>query len=130
MGPPSGLERFSLAGKRAVITGASRNIGAAVALGFAQADADLLLVARGSQRLEAHAADIRSQTGRQVETFAADVTKPSAATEIAAYADETLGPVDVLDCAWFWPPAAEEVTQPRDTAPPSRDRWSDPACPT
>jgi short-subunit dehydrogenase len=44
---------LSLAGRTALITGASRNIGAATARAFAQAGADLLLVARGTERLEA-----------------------------------------------------------------------------
>jgi len=54
------LSRFSLEGRTALITGASRNIGAALAIGFALAGADLLLVARDSARLTTHADEVRA----------------------------------------------------------------------
>jgi short-subunit dehydrogenase len=81
------LSRFSLAGKVAVITGASKNIGAAIARGFAEAGADLLLVARGQQALESFAAGLRVETGRRVETFVADVSEPGAAAAIVEFAN-------------------------------------------
>jgi NAD(P)-dependent dehydrogenase (short-subunit alcohol dehydrogenase family) len=90
------LDRFSLEGKCAVITGASKNIGAALALGFSQAGASLLLVARGAELLESVADDVRRQTGRRVVTFVADVSEPDAARQIVDFATGTLGPVDVL----------------------------------
>jgi 7-alpha-hydroxysteroid dehydrogenase len=46
------FDTFSLEGKVCLITGASKNIGAAIAEGFAQAGADLLIAARGRERLE------------------------------------------------------------------------------
>jgi NAD(P)-dependent dehydrogenase (short-subunit alcohol dehydrogenase family) len=91
-----GLSRFSLSGKVAVVTGASKNIGAAIARGYAEAGADLLLVARGAARLESHARALREETGRHIETFAADVGLPGSAHAIADYAASTLPPVDVL----------------------------------
>lgn len=90
------LTRFSLEGKAAVITGASKNIGAAIARGFAHAGADLLLVARGREALESHARALRAETGRQVVTFVADVGEPGAATAIVECAGRILGPVDIL----------------------------------
>jgi NAD(P)-dependent dehydrogenase (short-subunit alcohol dehydrogenase family) len=90
------LSRFSLAGRTAVITGASTNIGAAIALGFAQAGADLLLVARGAQLLESVADDVRRRTGRRVESISADISDPDAATTIVDFAARTLGRVDIL----------------------------------
>jgi NAD(P)-dependent dehydrogenase (short-subunit alcohol dehydrogenase family) len=97
-GPAAGIDltRFSLAGKVAVITGASKNIGAAIARGFALAGADLLLVARGRPALEAHAHALRAETGRRVETFATDVSEPGAAAAIVQFADRSLPPVDIL----------------------------------
>jgi NAD(P)-dependent dehydrogenase (short-subunit alcohol dehydrogenase family) len=89
------LSRFSLAGKVAVITGASKNIGAAIARGFAEAGADLLLVARGQEALEAHAGNLRAETGRRVETFVADVGDPGAATASVEFASRSLPPVDI-----------------------------------
>ena len=61
MTPASG-SRFSLAGKVAVVTGASKNIGAAIARGYAEEGTDLLLIARGQQELEAHARVLREST--------------------------------------------------------------------
>lgn len=90
------LSRFSLEDRTAVITGASKNIGAALALGFAQAGADLVLVARGADLLESVADDIRRRTGRQIATIAADISHPDAAATIVDFATETLGQVDIL----------------------------------
>jgi NAD(P)-dependent dehydrogenase (short-subunit alcohol dehydrogenase family) len=89
-------ELFSMRGQAAVVTGASSNIGAAIARGYAEAGADLLLVARGEERLRAVGERLRSDTGRQVETLAVDVAEPSAAEEIFACAEQRLRPVDVL----------------------------------
>lgn len=59
-----------------MITGASRGIGAAAARRFAAAGHDLLLVSRAGPDLENLAADLRSSTGRQVETAAIDLAAP------------------------------------------------------
>jgi NAD(P)-dependent dehydrogenase (short-subunit alcohol dehydrogenase family) len=90
------LSRFSLEGKTAVLTGASKNIGAAIALGFAQAGAELLLIARGAELLEAVAQDVRDRTGQRVETLAADVSRPATAQEIVDFALGAFDHVDVL----------------------------------
>ena len=60
----------------ALITGASRGIGAATARAFATAGFDLLLVARSSEALEQLAGDLRSN-GRRVETAAIDLAEAS-----------------------------------------------------
>ena len=67
--PPS----FDLAGKTALITGASRNIGFAIASAFAQAGSDLVLVARGEERLIEVAKTLTEATGVRVVTVVADV---------------------------------------------------------
>ena len=65
---------FSLEGRKALVTGSSRGIGAAVALGFARAGADVALVARSTGALERVAALIRD-TGRKALAITADVTR-------------------------------------------------------
>jgi NAD(P)-dependent dehydrogenase (short-subunit alcohol dehydrogenase family) len=110
------LSRFSLEGKTAVITGASKNIGAALALGFAQAGADLLVIARGGELLETVATDVRLQTGRRVETLVADVSQPDAARRIVDFARRTVGKVDVLvNNAFSAGPAQVPVLEMEDT---------------
>ena len=71
-----GLEAFSLSGRLALVTGASRGIGRAIAEGLADAGADLVLAARSSDALAEVAAGIHRK-GRRAETIIADVTDPS-----------------------------------------------------
>lgn len=89
------LSLFSLAGRTSVITGASRNIGAALAMGFAKAGSDLVLVARDEARLNDHAERVREASGRRVETVAADVTALDAAERIGE-AVSRVGRLDIL----------------------------------
>ena len=62
---------------RALITGGSTGIGAALADVFASRGHDLILVARNREKLEARAKDIRAKTGVQVTCFPEDLADPS-----------------------------------------------------
>jgi NAD(P)-dependent dehydrogenase (short-subunit alcohol dehydrogenase family) len=75
-----------------VITGASRGIGAAVALELGRMGAELTLVARGEAALRETAQAVRNQTGARVTEIAADVTDERAVAELAAQ----LGNVAIL----------------------------------
>jgi 2-deoxy-D-gluconate 3-dehydrogenase len=86
---------FDLTGKTAVVTGASRGIGRAIAVALAQAGADLALVARTADGLADTAADITA-IGRKAVVIPADVTDQAAVADAAAAAIDHLGYVDVL----------------------------------
>ena len=87
-----------LEGRTALITGASRNIGRAIALAFAAEGADLLLNTRtNGEELKAVAADCR-QAGVRVATALADVSDAAAVAAMVERGNIELGPVDVLVC--------------------------------
>ena len=69
----SALDVFRLDGKTALVTGASRNIGKAIATALADAGADVVLVARKRAALELVAEEIRERTGRSVWERVCDV---------------------------------------------------------
>lgn len=75
-----------LAGKTALITGASRGIGRAIALSFATEGADVALVARDAQKLEDLAKEIRA-LGRTAQVISADLSAEDAAESICTALD-------------------------------------------
>jgi 3-oxoacyl-[acyl-carrier protein] reductase len=87
-----------LSGRTALITGASRNIGRAIALAFAAEGADLLLNTRvNADELQAVAADCR-KAGVRVATALADVADAAAVEAMVRRGVAELGPIDVLVC--------------------------------
>jgi len=78
---------LGLNGKVALIAGASKGLGKAVALGLAREGAKVAIVARDSMRIENAAKEIREQTGASVLPLVADVTVPS---DIQRVVDETV----------------------------------------
>jgi 3-oxoacyl-[acyl-carrier protein] reductase len=88
--------RGRLDGKAALITGASRNIGRATALAFAQEGCDVALNASESvDELEDVAAHCRTH-GVQAITVAGDLANPDTAQDVATRSLERFGRVDVL----------------------------------
>ena len=81
-------------GKTVIITGGSEGVGAAAARLFAEAGANLLLVARGKKNLEVIAEELREVT--QVEIFAMDVSDADACVDLFKKANFEFGRVDVL----------------------------------
>jgi len=83
---------MTLAGKVAVITGASAGIGAAIAKTLSEAGARLVITARRADRLEALAA----QLGGDVAVLAADIADPATPETLLAFAQERFGRADIL----------------------------------
>lgn len=79
----------------ALIVGASRGLGRALALELAERGVAVALVARGREALDATAADIRVSGGR-VHPIPADIADKRAPYRIAAEAFEALGAIDLL----------------------------------
>ena len=86
---------MNLEGKGAVVTGASRGLGAAVARQLAAHGAKVVLVARGEAALEEVAAGIRA-TGGTAHALADDVGDKRAIHRISALAAEAVGRVELL----------------------------------
>lgn len=88
------LDAFRLDGKIALVTGASRGLGASIAIGLAEAGADVAIVARGG--LEKTAAQIEA-LGRKVVMIPADLSQPNEAVpQIMEKVMTEFGRVDIL----------------------------------
>ncbi len=92
---PVGLELFSLEGRRALVTGASRGIGRALAVGLASAGASLVLAARDMEGLEETAREV-SSLGRAATPMGLDVCDKAAIECVVAEAAAALGGLDIL----------------------------------
>jgi short-subunit dehydrogenase len=80
--------------KTVIITGGSEGVGAATARLFADAGANLMLVARSKKNLEAIAAELREKT--QVKIFAMDVADADACVDLCKKANYEFGRIDIL----------------------------------
>jgi NAD(P)-dependent dehydrogenase (short-subunit alcohol dehydrogenase family) len=83
------------AGRAALVTGAGRGIGRAVAVQLARAGARVAVLARSLDQLHETAEQVRSDGGTAV-MVPADLADPDAVVAAAAQASEELGPIDVL----------------------------------
>jgi NAD(P)-dependent dehydrogenase (short-subunit alcohol dehydrogenase family) len=89
------LDSFSLAGKVAIVTGASSGLGVAFAVGLAEAGADIAICARRVERLQETKARVQER-GRRCVAVRADVANPDDCNRVVAETVDQLGKVDVL----------------------------------
>lgn len=87
--------RFDLKGKTAIVTGAGRGIGKALALGLAEAGANIAAVARTTADLEQTIAEAREK-GVRAYAIQADLTESAAADRIVTETVENLGGLHIL----------------------------------
>lgn len=89
------LDRFKLDGRRALVTGASRGLGRAMALALAEAGADVAITGRDANSL-AEAADAIRARGRRAWTLAGDLSVPAECEALCHRALAEVGEVDIL----------------------------------
>jgi NAD(P)-dependent dehydrogenase (short-subunit alcohol dehydrogenase family) len=93
---PRHVSSLRLDGKRALITGATKGIGADIARAFAAAGASLVLSGRDHAELSAAESALTEEFGARVATAAVDLAQPQAPTELAQRAAAAFGGLDVL----------------------------------
>lgn len=89
------MDLFDLTGKVAVVTGASAGLGADAALAYAQAGADVALLARRVEKLEAVRAEIE-KTGRKAIAVPCDVTSEESVKGAMETVLKEFGHIDIL----------------------------------
>ena len=89
------LDRFSLAGKVAIVTGAGRGIGKGIAVGFAEAGADLACVDIKASQAESTVAEVQ-RTGRRALAIGCDVREGEQVERMVSQVQQEFGRIDVL----------------------------------
>jgi 7-alpha-hydroxysteroid dehydrogenase len=89
------LERFALTDRVGVVTGAGRGIGAATAVGLAEAGADVVISARTEDQLKEVAARVEA-AGRRAVVVPADLNDLDAVAGLADAAFDAFGRLDVV----------------------------------
>lgn len=106
------LNRFSLEGKVAIVTGSGRGLGRAIAKGLAEAGAAVVTSARTGGEAESCAAEIKAAGGRAI-AVPTDVSDPAACEALVRQAVATFGRLDAMLCN-----AGIILTNPADQATP------------
>ena len=106
---------LGLDGKRALVTGGSLGIGKAIARELAREGADVAIVARTKDTLEAAARELAAETGRRVIPLVADVTSRAQVDAMVAQAAAQLGGLHILVNSGSAPGGSATATGPIET---------------
>lgn len=87
---------FSLAGRRAIVTGGANGIGAAMCRGLAQAGADIFFTYRNDESAAAAVTDDIVGFGGKVDCAQIEASSPSAATDLLEQSSQHFGVADIL----------------------------------
>lgn len=95
---------FDLEGKTALVTGGGRGLGRHLAMGLAEAGADVLVVSRKLEACRETAEEIARTTGQRAVPVAADLSKPEEIDALVGQVEREFGHVDVLvnNAAMVW----------------------------
>ena len=83
-------------GKAALITGGSQGLGKGMALRFAEAGADIAIIARGQEMLDKAKEEIEAAGDKKVVAISCDLMDQEATNDAFAMAENLLGKVDIL----------------------------------
>ena len=89
------MNNSGLKGRKALVTGASKGLGRAMAIALAKNGAHLILVSRDREKLEAVAKEI-TDDGGQADVFPADITKEEQVLQLEADVRSRVGQVQIL----------------------------------
>jgi len=89
------MNNSGLKGRKALVTGASKGLGRAMAIALAKNGAHLILVSRDREKLEAVAKEI-ADDGGQADVFPADITKEEQVQQLEAEVRSKIGQVQIL----------------------------------
>jgi 3-oxoacyl-[acyl-carrier protein] reductase len=108
---------LGIRGRTALVTGASKGIGRAVAESLAREGADVVLVSRGGEALETAAQELRARHGVKAVGLACDLARAEEIHAMAGAAAGAIGPIDILVTNAGGPPSG-----PFDRTP--AEAWS------
>src|SRR4051812_17089040 len=95
-GEPMPVNLYDLTGRVALVTGGNKGLGKAMARGFAEAGADVVIASRHGDELKAALEEILVGTNRRGAYFVADMSVRADADTLAKAALEKFGRVDIL----------------------------------
>jgi NAD(P)-dependent dehydrogenase (short-subunit alcohol dehydrogenase family) len=106
---------LGLRGKHAIVTGGSLGIGKAIARELAREGADVAIVARTKEQLEATARELAAETGQRIVPLIADVTSRAQVDAMTAEAATRLGGLHILVNSGSPPGGSATATGPIET---------------